>query len=129
MKRRCRDYEIWESRYRAVYEKFIKNPPDNPVKIAILDTGVDETHPDIDACGEQIKGRHNWTDGPPDKRVNDNTGHGTFVAALLLKYAPDAEVYIAKVCDTRQCSPRTIAKVGSYKVRMCKPPGADLILV
>ncbi|KGO52129.1 Cadherin [Penicillium expansum] len=95
----CRNYEIWESRYRAVYEKFIKNPPDNPVKIAILDTGVDETHPDIDACGEQIKGRHNWTDGPPDKRVNDNTGHGTFVAALLLKYATDAEVYIAKAID------------------------------
>ncbi|KAJ5747489.1 Cadherin [Penicillium nucicola] len=116
----CQNYKIWEVKYMEVYEKFIQSPPKSPVKIAILDTGIDEKHPDIDACVDQIKDRYDWTDESSNGKANDRTGHGTFIAALLLKYAPDAEIYIAKICDTRPSSPQTIAKAINYAVNEWK---------
>jgi subtilisin family serine protease len=98
-----------------VYDKYITQPPKDQVKIAILDTGIDYTHPDVDACVEQVKGEYNWSNEKFVKRVDDHNGHGTFIAGLLLEYAPDAELYISKVSDGRPCSPSIIAKVSAAK--------------
>ena len=81
------------------------------MKIAVLDTGIDQTHPDIDAREEQIKGRHNWTNEKFKNMVDDHNGHGTFTAGLLLDYAPDSELYIAKIAENKPPNPRIIAKV------------------
>ena len=43
--------------------------------------------------------------------MTDHTGHGTFVAGLILDYAPDAELYVAKIADRDPSDPRVIAKV------------------
>ncbi len=52
-------------------------PGSSAVKIAVIDTGFDTTHPDLAA---KIVARYNATDGTTD--VTDKIGHGTFVAGV-----------------------------------------------
>jgi subtilisin family serine protease len=73
-------------------------------KVAVLDTGIDDSHPDL--AGKVIA-RHNFV---PDKETGvDLTGHGTHVASTIAgtgaasggKYkgvAPGAKLLDAKVC-------------------------------
>lgn len=87
-----------------------------PVKIAILDTGIDLEHPDFEkrAPRRTVKGRkmagseflgektqrarikacRNFVDDSDD--VTDYVGHGTAIAGLIMSIAPRAELYIAK---------------------------------
>ena len=102
----------WRDKYKAVYKKYIdpylQYPPWSPVKIAVLDSGIDETHNALDAG--QIKLKRNWTSKFP-KAVHDLDGHGTFTASLVVDYAPDAELYIAKIAEKAPCPPAVIAEV------------------
>ncbi|RSM12516.1 hypothetical protein CEP52_002373 [Fusarium oligoseptatum] len=68
----------------------------NPIKIAIIDSGVDLNDPSIRARKCQIRGMRNWTNDQLDECV-DECGHGTHVTRLILETAPGVEVYIAKV--------------------------------
>ena len=110
------DYEAWKQRYARVYYKFVLSTgsPQLPrVKIAVLDTGLDESHPYVEARIENIKARYNWMakTGREQQLVLDSHGHGTFAASLILDYAPDAELYIAKIAaDNRPAPPEIIAK-------------------
>jgi Subtilase family len=61
--------------------------------VAVLDSG-------IDTCGEFNVGRAvNFIDDNDD--VVDEWGHGTAVATLIRRLAPDAELYVAKVANDR----------------------------
>ncbi|PSL51777.1 subtilase family protein [Saccharothrix carnea] len=68
-------------------------------KVAVLDTGVDPTHPDL--AGAVVESR-NFTDSPD---TDDRVGHGTHVAATITgagRYqgvAPDSAVLNGKVLD------------------------------
>lgn len=68
------------------------------VKIALIDTGVNIGHPDIE---DKIKGRINMFEKSLD--VTDESGHGSAVAGLLVGektgVAPNAELYVAKVLN------------------------------
>jgi subtilisin family serine protease len=78
--------------------------------VAVLDTGVDDTHPDL---AGQVVGRQNFTDGvEPD---SDLSGHGTHVASTIAgtgaassgKYkgvAPGAKLLDGKVCVVEGCA-------------------------
>ncbi|EXU96516.1 peptidase S8 family protein [Metarhizium robertsii] len=83
------------------------------VKIAVLDTGIDTAQ-----CGLQLRREAIITDretaepsvngdpvkatrsfiGPPDD-TNDVCSHGTHIAEILLRLAPEADLYIAKISN------------------------------
>ncbi|KND87724.1 Intracellular serine protease [Tolypocladium ophioglossoides CBS 100239] len=119
----CANYSRWKRKYQAVYDKFIAPcmaPSAPPVKIAVLDTGIDLNHPDMQACAENIKDKHNWLRESARTVVHDLDGHGTFVTSLLFDYAPDAEIYIAKIADRSPASPRVIAQAITRAVDVWK---------
>ncbi|MCX2954682.1 S8 family serine peptidase [Lentzea sp. NEAU-D7] len=79
------------------------------VKVAVLDTGVDEKHPDLQ--GRQIAEK-NFTESPDN---TDEVGHGTHVASTIASkgeqyrgVAPDAEILDGKVCQPGGCSESAI---------------------
>ena len=74
------------------------------VKVAVLDTGIDATHPDLDDAVLEARELHR--DGGPV----DYAGHGTHVASIITgdgdasdgRYkgvAPDADLLVGKVLD------------------------------
>lgn len=74
------------------------------VKMAIFDTGIRANHPHF----RNIKERTNWTN---EDTLNDNLGHGTFVAGVVagqdsecLGFAPDTEIYAFRVFTDAQVS-------------------------
>ena len=75
------------------------------VKVAILDTGVDYTHPDLDGNFESIKGYDffDWDNEPKDDFL---IGHGTHIAGIIaaednelgvVGVAPDARLYALRI--------------------------------
>ncbi len=76
------------------------------VKIAIIDTGVDYTHPDLGGCigsGCKVAGGYDIVNNDNDPL--DDQGHGTHVAAtaagngVLKGVAPNATIYAYKVLN------------------------------
>lgn len=59
----------------------------NPVRIAVIDSGVNSTHPHI----SRIDG------GFPEGDFLDRLGHGTAVMAAIQEKAPDAEYFAVRV--------------------------------
>jgi subtilisin family serine protease len=106
------DYIQWRLRHKVVLGKFIdpflKQPPKNPVKIAVLDSGVDDTHFSLNTG--RIKLKRNWMTAKK-KDVTDNVGHGTFTTSLLIDYAPDSELFIAKIAEGTPSPPEVVAQV------------------
>lgn len=75
------------------------------VKVAVIDTGIDDTHPDF---AGRIRAKQSFI----GESTRDDNGHGTHVAGILAgsgaksngRYsgvAPEASLYIAKVLDAR----------------------------
>lgn len=104
---------------RTYSERFQYTLSDEPVKVAILDTGVDLNHLDFlqprskpknsgkmssvkgeEAQIKRIKSCRNFCDDRSNMEdVTDIDGHGTHVAGIILQLAPTAELYIARVCQ------------------------------
>lgn len=83
------------------------------MKIAILDSGIElsQDHMDMYDTERQMKYR-SWVDS--DTEWRDDVGHGTHLAILLRKIAPNAVVHVARVFKKKpdiQKSAQTIAEV------------------
>ncbi len=79
------------------------------IKIAVLDTGIDYNHEDLD---ENLQGGHNFVEGPGQDPANffDDSfnSHGTHVAGIIaaeengigvIGVAPQADIFAIKVLD------------------------------
>src|SRR5580700_7424686 len=73
-----------------------------PIDVAILDSGIDATHPIlagriIEAYGvETFEGREQVVALPNDSD-NDLFGHGTSVGSIVARVAPNARLYDVRV--------------------------------
>lgn len=105
-----------------VWDNFdFKTKYDRPVRVAVLDTGLDVTHKNFKKPRlshfeggkpkwseneptqyERIKACEDFTGtGPLTNRddMKDLDGHGTQVAELILRIAPRSDLYIARICE------------------------------
>ncbi len=88
----------------------VDNNKGTGVKVAIIDTGIDKDHPDLQA---NVKGGINFVSNPPWRPANpekwdDYNGHGTHCAGIVaavdnddgvIGVAPEAYLYGVKVLD------------------------------
>jgi hypothetical protein len=111
--------KMFEKNIKTMFEKERKRSMGR-IKIAILDTGVDHKHVFIKAvkeaevprlleCCSFVGDSEGATD---DTRTQDSDGHGTHIAGLVMTLAPCAEIYVAKISETRKVPVRNrIAEV------------------
>jgi len=94
--------ETWFKEYLAPFQKEVakgRNDDDVGIRIALLDSGIDEKHDDFQEARQQ--GLIPCGKGFPGALhpFEDKHGHGTHTASVLLKAAPFAEIFIARVFD------------------------------
>lgn len=94
-----------------------------PVRIAILDSGLDPENPflieDQQLPNPQIKEARSFVHGTEPHDIRDEIGHGTHALGLLLKVAPGAEIYVARVARRETLDPNTygdIAKASLFSI-------------
>ncbi|OHW94399.1 intracellular serine protease [Colletotrichum incanum] len=80
------------------------------VRVTIIDTGLDKTHPFVikrrwqdfrQAANKKIVLFQDFVTENPSAEAIDEDGHGTFIAGIVLQLAPLVELSIARVATTR----------------------------
>jgi hypothetical protein len=70
------------------------------VRIAILDTGLELPKHAVNIYKDRIMDFKDWVVGGNEANPwVDDDGHGTHSAGLILKVAPEAELYVARVFE------------------------------
>ena len=101
-----RQWYLTRSRF---YEPWLTLPALEQIPVAVIDSGVDETHPEL---AGRILDAKSFVGGSPRA---DSLGHGTFVAGLIAAgvgngigiagLAPSAELLVAKVVTKSRAIP------------------------
>jgi hypothetical protein len=102
---RSRFADAWFMKLESVHHIVARDRADDArrVRVAILDTGVDATHSliqsDLDKAKaiRSIKALKGFPSSLDPKK--DKNGHGTHGVSVLLKTAPYAAIYVARVAD------------------------------
>ncbi|EXJ93073.1 hypothetical protein A1O3_01629 [Capronia epimyces CBS 606.96] len=97
-----------------------------PVRVAILDSGLDPENPslieDQKLDNPRIKEARSFVHGTESHDIRDEIGHGTHALGLLLKVAPCAEIYVARIARRETLDPNTyddIAKASLSLYQSC----------
>jgi len=90
------DSAVW-----PLFDKRDNLPQRKPagIKVAVLDTGMDEDNVIVKANKERIKETRSWVQD--ENKMEDVFGHGAHVVALVLKTAPKAELCVARIAKGR----------------------------
>lgn len=117
--------DTWISKFRqlkALYPlQLLKQGDSNRVRVAIIDTGIDLGHVDMQAAVSdgRIAKVCDWVDGRggiEDESTGDSIGHGTHITSIILDMAPNVDVYIGRVAKGRELSDdqaENVAKVSN----------------
>jgi hypothetical protein len=85
----------------------LRGGPLEEVEVALLDTGIDATHPDLKGrIVESVKvvrsrGRFRATT-LPEPIDNDTSGHGTAVASVIARVAPNARIVDVRIAENER---------------------------
>ncbi|KAJ5738447.1 hypothetical protein N7493_001602 [Penicillium malachiteum] len=87
----------WHNGALLRIEELRSSVPDSKrIKIAILDSGIDLTSDEKEIYDYDSRMKYkSWIDSDPEWK--DEVGHGTHLATLLLRIAPNAIVHVARV--------------------------------
>ncbi|TGJ84207.1 hypothetical protein E0Z10_g4570 [Xylaria hypoxylon] len=103
---RQRNTDKWFSNFQTLLfrHRLLGRDRDERIKVAILDSGIDMHHPDFsDEDRDRIKERVTFIGGDADV---DTAGHGTHVAAIILRLTKNIDLYIGKITNTSSVSQR-----------------------
>jgi subtilisin family serine protease len=99
----------WYLAQNRSYDAWTELPPLAAVRVAVIDSGIDATHPEL---ASRIAAGRSFVGGSPGV---DTQGHGTFVAGLIAAQAddgigiaglaPSAQLLVAKVVGPEQSIP------------------------
>jgi hypothetical protein len=94
-------------------------PTHERVRIAVLDSGIDEEgdtmiHYAIKAGRINPNGK-SFVGGRPGDWMRDSCGHGTHVTRLLLKTAPAAEIFVAKICTGKLINSESLPGIAQVR--------------
>jgi hypothetical protein len=91
-----------------------------PVRIAILDSGLDPENPflieDQQQANPRIKEARSFVHGTESHDIRDEIGHGTHALGLLLKVAPCAEIYVARIARRETLDPNTYDDIAKARL-------------
>ncbi|KAF9630444.1 hypothetical protein BFW01_g1006 [Lasiodiplodia theobromae] len=103
----------WFSMFKdLVLPMFPEKRQQRPVKIAVLNAGIDLNNPAISLDRGKIKDKMSFV---PNEDWTDHVGHGTQVTSLLLRMAYNAHIYVARVAQgSKLDDPAYIAEALRY---------------
>jgi len=118
----------WYAAQNRAFDAWAELPPLAPVRVAVIDSGVDGSHPEL--LG-RIAASKSFVAGPA---TVDTQGHGTFVAGLIAAQtndgigiaglAPSAELLVAKVVGPQRSIP---VEAEAKAIRWAVTKGARII--
>jgi subtilisin family serine protease len=93
-----------------------------PVRIAILDSGLDPENPflieDQQQANPRIKDVRSFVHGTGPHDIRDEIGHGTHALGLLLKVAPYAEIYVTRIARLETLDPDTYDDIAKARLSL-----------
>jgi hypothetical protein len=91
------------------------------IKVAILDTGCDLSHPKIVELNNARRGKQiaEFKDFVDEKATSmrDNAGHGTFLTHIFLKVIRFAKVYVIRVFDRIEADQETVSRIDKVGIK------------
>jgi serine protease len=118
----------WYAAQNRSFDAWVEPPPLAAVRVAVIDSGVDGTHPELKG---RIVASKSFVAGPA---TVDTQGHGTFVAGLIAAgtddgvgiagLAPSAELLVAKVVGPQRSIP---VEAEAKAIRWAVANGARII--
>lgn len=113
--------DTWTRRFNHIVRSHISADTHRPIKVAILDTGINNSHPEFFGQS-RIKALKSWTDSQADV---DISGHGTHIASTILSLTLNVHLYIAKISETSPLEhPDEIAKAIQFS---CEEWDVDML--